>query len=136
MMATFIQKPTIIEAAGQPPKSIEEFVGRASTDTAAVSMARMRSPSGWSEPGQRPEFDEYTLVLRGELQVRNADGAVLAVKAGEAVIVAGGEWVQYSTPGPEGAEYIAVRLVSPSGSDDYDLGSEGGVPNPTITIDP
>ena len=108
-MATFIQKPTIIEAAGQPPKCIEEFVGRVNSDTSAVSIARMKSPSGWLEPGQTPEFDEYTVVLRGCLHVKLKDTA-LGVEAGQAVIVQAGEWVQYSSPSPEGAEYIAVCI--------------------------
>jgi mannose-6-phosphate isomerase-like protein (cupin superfamily) len=108
-MATFIQKPTIIEAAGQPPKSIEEFVGRVNSDTSAVSIARMKSPSGWCEPGQTPEFDEYTVVLRGCLHVKMKDTA-FDVEAGQAVIVTAGEWVQYSSPSPEGAEYIAVCI--------------------------
>ena len=106
-MATFIQKPTVIEAAGQPPKSIEEFAGRVNSGTAAVSIARMKSPCGWSEPGQTPEFDEYTVVLKGCLHVKLKDTA-FDVAAGQAVIVEAGEWVQYSSPLPEGAEYIAV----------------------------
>jgi mannose-6-phosphate isomerase-like protein (cupin superfamily) len=109
IMATHIVKPKLIEAAGNKPKIIEEFVGRANSNTELVSIARMRSPSGWLEPGQRPEFDEYTVVLQGALRVRMEDG-VLDVQAGQAVIVPRGEWVQYSTPGPEGAEYIAVCL--------------------------
>ena len=108
-MATFIQNPTVIEAAGQPPKRIEEFVGRVNSGTAAVSIARMKSPSGWSEPGQTPEFDEYTLVLRGLLQVNLKDKA-FDMAAGQAIIVNAGEWVQYSSPSPEGAEYIAVCI--------------------------
>lgn len=108
-MATYIQKPTIITAAGQPPKRIEEFIGRVNLDTTAVSIARMKSPWGWSEPGQTPEFDEYTVVLKGCLRVTTKD-AVFDVSAGQAIIVNGGEWVQYSTPSPEGAEYIAVCI--------------------------
>ena len=108
-MATFIQKPTIIEAAGQPPKSIEEFIGRVNSGSAAVSIARMKSPSGWLEPGQTPEFDEYTVVLRGCLHVELKDTA-FDVVAGQAIIVKAGEWVQYSSPLPEGAEYIAVCI--------------------------
>ena len=108
-MAIHIQKPTVIEAAGQPPKCIEEFVGRVNSDTSAVSIARMKSPSGWSEPGQTPEFDEYTVVLRGCLHVKLKDTA-LDVEVGQAVIVQAGEWVQYSSPSPEGAEYIAVCI--------------------------
>ena len=108
-MATFIQKPTIIEAAGQPPKSIEEFIGRVNSGTAAVSIARMKSPSGWLEPGQTPEFDEYTVVLQGCLHVKLKD-ADYDVAAGQAIIAKAGEWVQYSSPDPAGAEYIAVCL--------------------------
>ena len=108
-MAMHIAKPTVIEAAGNKPKLIEEFVGRVNSGTADASIARMRSPGGWVEPGQRPEFDEYTVVLRGALRVTTKNGA-LDVRAGEAVVVPRGEWVQYSTPGEEGAEYIAVCL--------------------------
>lgn len=108
-MPTHVRQPKIIEAAGNKPKRIEEYVGRVNTGTAAVSVARMTSPSGWVEPGQTPAFDEYTVVLRGTLRVTSRDGA-LDVGAGEAVIAHAGEWVQYSTPGPEGAEYIAVCL--------------------------
>ena len=108
-MARLIQGPTKIEAAGHPPKSIEEFIGRVNSQTSSLSIARMKSPSGWTEPGQTPEFDEYTVVLRGSLHVQSKDGE-FDVAAGQAVIVSGGEWVRYSTPGPEGAEYIAVCL--------------------------
>jgi len=108
-MAVHIAKPTVIEAAGNKPKLIEEFVGRVNSGTADASIARMRSPGGWVEPGQTPEFDEYTVVLRGALRVTTRSGS-LDVRAGEAVIVPRGEWVQYSTPGEEGAEYIAVCL--------------------------
>jgi mannose-6-phosphate isomerase-like protein (cupin superfamily) len=108
-MPTHVRQPKIIEAAGNKPKRIEEFVGRVNTQTPAVSVARMTSPSGWVEPGQTPAFDEYTVVLRGTLRVTSRDGA-LDVQAGEAVIAHAGEWVQYSTPGPEGAEYLAVCL--------------------------
>jgi quercetin dioxygenase-like cupin family protein len=108
-MPTIISKPTIIEAAGTPPKRIEEFIGRVNSQTDALSIARMTSPSGWSEPGQTPEFDEYTVVLRGQLQVETRDG-VLQVNAGQAIITHRGEWVRYSTPGADGAEYIAVCL--------------------------
>ena len=108
-LATFIQKPTSIEAAGQPPKSIEEFIGRVNSGTAAVSIARMKSPCGWLEPGQTPEFDEYTVVLQGCLHVKLKD-TTFDVAAGQAIIVKAGEWVQYSSPGPAGAEYIAVCL--------------------------
>ncbi len=106
-MPKFISAPSRILAHGQPPKTIEEFVGRANSQTDAVSIARMVSPSGWSEPGQTPEFDEYTIVLRGELQVETREG-VLTVSAGQAVIVSRGEWVRYSTPSAGGAEYMAV----------------------------
>lgn len=106
-MATFIDKPTVLQAAGQPPKMIEEFIGRVNSETSQASIARMRSPSGWSEPGQTPEFDEYTVVLRGSLLVKLKDREFV-VSAGQAIHVAAGEWVQYSTPLPEGAEYIAV----------------------------
>jgi mannose-6-phosphate isomerase-like protein (cupin superfamily) len=108
-MATHLTKPTIIESAGNKPKRIEEFVGRVNTQTTAVSIARMTSPPGWVEPGQRPAFDEYTVVLRGMLRVATHDGS-LDVRAGEAVIAHAGEWVRYSTPESEGAEYIAVCL--------------------------
>ncbi len=108
-MAKLIQAPTRIQAQGQPPKSIEEFVGRVNSGTESLSIARMVSPSGWSEPGQKPEFDEFTVVLRGELQVETREG-VHRVGAGQGIIVERGEWVRYSTPGPEGAEYMAVCL--------------------------
>ncbi len=108
-MATLIETPAVIEAEGSPPKRIEEYVGRVNSGTKAVSIARMRSPAGWEEPGQRPEFDEYTLVLKGVLKVRLRE-ADLDVREGQAVLVSRGEWVQYSTPGPDGAEYIAVCL--------------------------
>ena len=93
--------------AGNKPKIIEEFIGRANSQTTDVSIARMKSPSGWEEPGQTPEFDEYSLVLKGFLRVK-AENKTVDIKAGQAVISPRGEWVQYSTPGPEGAEYIAV----------------------------
>lgn len=108
-MAAFIKTPTVIEAAGLPPKRIEEFVGRANTGTSEISIARMVSPGGWSEPGQTPEFTEYTVVLKGMLQVKLRDSE-LFIHVGEGVIVEAGEWVQYSTPCPEGAEYISVCL--------------------------
>jgi mannose-6-phosphate isomerase-like protein (cupin superfamily) len=108
-MPTLIEKPSVIAAAGNKPKIIEEFIGRVSSRTDALSVARMQSPSGWVEPGQTPEFDEYTVVLRGSLRVTTRGGA-LDVHAGQAVITHAGEWVQYSTPGPDGAEYIAVCL--------------------------
>ena len=108
-MPTHIPKPTVIQAAGNKPKLIEEFVGRVNSKTEAASIARMTSPSGWVEPGQTPEFDEYTLVLKGMLRVTLRDGSI-DVSAGEAIITYQGEWVQYSTPGADGAEYIAVCL--------------------------
>ncbi len=108
-MAQLIKAPTRIQAHGQPPKTIEEFVGHANSGTQSVSIARMLSPPGWSEPGQKPDFDEFTVVLRGELQVETREG-VRRVATGQAIIVNRGEWVRYSTPGPEGAEYIAVCL--------------------------
>ena len=108
-MAQLISGPKIIEAVGNKPKVIEEFIGRANSNTAALSVARMKSPPGWLEPGQTPEFDEYSVVLHGMLRVQTNAGA-LEVHAGQAVIAPRGEWVQYSTPGAEGAEYIAVCL--------------------------
>ena len=106
-MPVHIRKPTRIEAAGNLPKLIEEYVGRVNSDDAAVSVARMTSPPGWVEPGQTPEFDEITLVLDGSVHIEFRDGA-LDVRAGEAVITRSGEWIRYSTP--EGASYIAVCL--------------------------
>jgi mannose-6-phosphate isomerase-like protein (cupin superfamily) len=106
-MPTLISSPMRITAAGNKPKLIEEYIGRVNSGESRVSVARMRSPSGWVEPGQTPEFDEYTVVLRGALLVKHKDG-VLEVVAGQAVVAHAGEWVQYSTPGPDGAEYIAV----------------------------
>ena len=106
-MPTIITTPAVVQAAGNKPKIIEEFIGRVNSATAAVSIARMRSPGGWIEPGQTPEFDEYSVVLRGVLRVTSRDGT-LDVTAGQAVFAPRGEWVQYSTPGAEGAEYIAV----------------------------
>lgn len=108
-MAQYLDGPTRIEAAGNMPKIIEEFVGRVNSGTAAVSIARMTSPSGWVEPGQTPEFDEYTVVLKGSLRVTTRQGE-RDVNAGEAIITPAGEWVRYSSPHPEGAEYIAVCL--------------------------
>jgi hypothetical protein len=102
-----IESPVRVEAAGEPPKLIEEFAGRATGSEERVSVARMRSPAGWHEPGQRPEFDEYTVVLSGGLRVESEDGA-LDVAAGQGVLVRAGEWVRYSTP--SGADYIAVCL--------------------------
>jgi mannose-6-phosphate isomerase-like protein (cupin superfamily) len=108
-MPTLIDKPVRIEAAGNKPKLIDEFVGRINSHDPVVSIARMNSPSGWIEPGQRPEFDEYTIVLSGMLRVEH-DGGQLDVLAGQAVVVRKGEWVRYSTPGEAGAQYIAVCL--------------------------
>jgi mannose-6-phosphate isomerase-like protein (cupin superfamily) len=108
-MTRIIEQPTLVEAAGEPTKQIQEFVGRVNSDTAGVSIAKMKSPSGWSEPGQTPEFEEYTVVLHGVLHIR-LKAREFDVAAGQAVSISAGEWVQYSTPGPEGAEYIAVCL--------------------------
>jgi mannose-6-phosphate isomerase-like protein (cupin superfamily) len=108
-MPTYIQQPSIVQAAGNKPKIIEEYIGRVNSQTDGVSIARMKSPSGWIEPGQTPEFDEYTVVLRGTLRVTTNSGSI-DVHPGEAVIVHKGEWVQYATPASEGAEYIAVCL--------------------------
>ncbi len=108
-MPTIITAPAVVQAAGNKPKIIEEFVGRVNSATAAVSIARMRSPGGWTEPGQTPEFDEYSVVLRGVLRVTSRSGSV-DVTAGQAVFAPRGEWVQYSTPLDDGAEYVAVCL--------------------------
>jgi mannose-6-phosphate isomerase-like protein (cupin superfamily) len=106
-MARVISEPKRIEAHGEPPKVIEEFIGRVSSVNPEVSVARMVSPTGWSEPGQTPEFDEFTVVLRGALRVETRE-RVLRVEAGQAVVVSRGEWVRYSSPEAGGAEYIAV----------------------------
>jgi mannose-6-phosphate isomerase-like protein (cupin superfamily) len=106
-MPRLIAAPTVVAAAGNKPKRIEEFAGRVNSGNAHVSVARMTSPGGWQEPGQRPEFDEVTVVLRGVVRVESEAG-VLDVRAGQAVITAAGEWVRYSTPADDGAEYIAV----------------------------
>jgi quercetin dioxygenase-like cupin family protein len=106
-VARLIEKPTIVQSAGNKPKRIEEFVGLVNSGTAGVSVARMTSPSGWVEPGQTPQFDEFTLVLRGTLRVETRAGT-LEVQAGQAVVAPRGEWVRYSTPDAEGAEYVAV----------------------------
>ena len=108
-MPTLIAAPTRVTAAGNKPKLIEEFIGRVNTREPRLSIAHMRSPGGWVEPGQTPEFDEFTLVLKGSLRVAYKDG-VLDVTAGQAVVARAGEWVKYSTPNPDGAEYIAVCL--------------------------
>ncbi len=114
-MPRLIQAPSIIHPAGNKPKRIEEYAGRVNSGHSAVSVARMTSPGGWKEPGQRPEFEEVTVVLRGMLRVES-EGAVLDVRAGQAVVTSPGEWVRYSTPEPDGAEYIAVCVpaFSPS----------------------
>lgn len=106
-MPTPILAPTRVEAAGNKPKLIDEYVGRVNSATEAVSVAHMRSPGGWQEPGQTPRFDEFTVVLRGTLRVEHRDGT-MDIRAGQAVIAHAGEWVRYSTPDQEGAEYIAV----------------------------
>lgn len=104
-----ISAPTIIEAAGNKPKIIEEYFGRVNSKTAEVSIAKMTSPQGWVEPGQKPEFDEYTVVLKGTLQVKT-ENEIIDVKAGSAILTRKGEWIQYCTPYENGAEYIAVCL--------------------------
>jgi len=108
-MPTLIAHPTRVEAAGNKPKLIDEYIGRANSETTAASVAHMRSPGGWEEPGQRPEFDEFTVVLKGTLRVEHEHGS-FDVEAGQAIIAHAGEWVRYSTPEAEGAEYIAVCL--------------------------
>jgi mannose-6-phosphate isomerase-like protein (cupin superfamily) len=106
-MPRLIEAPTVIEAAGNKPKKIEEFAGRVNSGHESISVARMKSPSGWLEPGQRPAFEELSVVLSGMLRVE-FEGGSLDVRAGQAVVAEPGEWVRYSTPGPDGAEYIAV----------------------------
>ncbi|MEQ8851832.1 cupin domain-containing protein [Gimesia sp.] len=106
-MSQFIERPVVVEAAGNKPKQIEEFVGRVNTGDDAISIARMVSPGGWVEPAQTPDFREMTVVLKGALQVETREG-VFVVKAGQGIVLEPGEWVRYSTPGAEGAEYIAV----------------------------
>ncbi len=108
-MPTLIDSPTTVAAVGEPPKVIKEYIGRVNSDVDAVSVAHMKSPSGWTEPGQTPMFDEFTVVLRGTLRVEHKDGE-LDVHAGQAIVAHKGEWVRYSSPSPEGAEYIAVCL--------------------------
>jgi quercetin dioxygenase-like cupin family protein len=110
-MPKLIEKPTLIKAAGNKPKQIEEFAGRVNSGHEHVSVARMKSPAGWTEPGQRPEFQEITVVLTGKLRVEYEAGAIEA-RAGQAVIAEPGEWIRYSTPDPGGAEYIAVCLAA------------------------
>jgi len=108
-MPTLIEQPSIIRAAGNKPKIIQEFFGKVNTESGTVSIARMISPGGWIEPGQTPEFDEYTVVLKGTLRVTHKDGYI-DVQGGQAIVASKGEWVKYSTPTDEGAEYIAVCL--------------------------
>jgi ethanolamine utilization protein EutQ len=108
-MPTLIAAPTRVEAAGNKPKLIDEYIGRVNSAHQTVSIAHMRSPEGWVEPGQTPEFDEFTVVLRGTLRVEHSGGA-MDVRAGQAILTHGGEWVRYSTPDGGGAEYIAVCL--------------------------
>lgn len=108
-MLTVIKAPTVIESVGNKPKRIDEYVGRVNSDTEAVSIAKMVSAAGWKEPGQTPEFDEYTLVLAGMLRIETRDG-VQDVFAGQAVIAPAGQWVRYSTPADGGAEYVAICL--------------------------
>jgi mannose-6-phosphate isomerase-like protein (cupin superfamily) len=108
-MPRLIDTPAVIKAAGTKPKRIEEYAGRVNSGHASVSVARMMSPEGWVEPGQRPEFEEITVVLRGMLRVEH-EGGVVDVRAGQAIVTSAGEWIRYSTPGPDGAEYVAVCL--------------------------
>lgn len=108
-MPTLISQPTQITAAGNKPKIIREYIGRVNSKTDAVSVAHMSSPSGWVEPGQTPQFDEYTVVLKGMLRVDHAGGSI-DVHGGQAIIAHAGEWVRYSTPGPDGADYVAICL--------------------------
>ena len=108
-MPTLIAKPAVIQAAGNKPKRIEEFAGRVNSGHDRVSVAKMTSPEGWLEPGQRPEFEEITVVLRGLLRVEH-EGGSMDVSAGQAIVTAPGEWIRYSTPEPGGAEYVAICL--------------------------
>jgi mannose-6-phosphate isomerase-like protein (cupin superfamily) len=108
-MPKLIPAPSVVEAAGNKPKIIEEYIGRVNSDNSTVSIARMKSPSGWQEPGQTPEFDEYTVVLRGLLRVKTKDETI-DVREGQAIVCRRGEWVQYSSPDESGAEYVAVCL--------------------------
>lgn len=108
-MPTLISQPTQITAAGNKPKIIREYIGRVNSKTDAVSVANMTSPSGWVEPGQTPQFDEYTIVLKGLLRVDHAGGSI-DVQSGQAIMTHAGEWVRYSTPRPDGADYIAICL--------------------------
>ena len=109
-MPTLHPEPTTIEACGNKPKIIKEYIGCVNSNDTALSIAQMSSPSGWEEPGQRPEFDEYSIVLTGSLQLESEDGSSITVDAGQAVTVQKGEWIKYSTPGENGATYIAVCL--------------------------
>lgn len=106
-MVKKISSPSIIKAAGNKPKIIEEFIGRVNSNTSDLSIARMKSPPGWTEPGQKPEFNEYTIVLKGMLRIKTKNETI-DILEGEAVVVNKNQWIQYSTPGPDGAEYIAV----------------------------
>ena len=108
-MPHLIAAPSVVQAAGNKPKRIEEFAGRVNSGHERVSVARMVSPAGWEEPGQRPEFEEITVVLRGLLRVE-FEGGAMDVRGGQAVVTKPGEWVRYSTPDPDGAEYVAVCL--------------------------
>lgn len=108
-MPRLIESPTVVAAAGNKPKRIEEFAGRVNSGHSGVSVARMKSPEGWVEPGQRPDFEEITVVLHGMMRVEH-DGGVIEVRAGQAIVTAPGEWIRYSTPEPGGCEYIAVCL--------------------------
>ena len=110
MPPKLISSPTRITAAGNKPKLIDEYIGAVNSNTTALSVAHMRSPGGWVEPGQTPQFDEYTIVLRGALQVEHKSGDPIQVAAGQAIITPAGEWIRYSTPGDDGCEYIAVCL--------------------------
>jgi mannose-6-phosphate isomerase-like protein (cupin superfamily) len=108
-MPELIETPSRVEAAGTKPKLIDEYAGRVNNGEDRVSVAHMRSPAGWVEPGQRPDFDEMTIVLKGLVRVEH-EGGVIDVRAGQAVVTSAGEWIRYSSPEPEGAEYIAVCL--------------------------
>ncbi len=108
-MAVLIDKPQIIQAAGNKPKQIEEYFGRVRSNTSDVSIARMKSPAGWQEPGQRPDFDEYTLVLNGILHVKTEEKEY-DITGGQAILIPGGEWVEYSSPYDGGAEYVAICI--------------------------
>jgi quercetin dioxygenase-like cupin family protein len=123
-MPRLIAGPTVVPAAGDPPKLIKEFVGRVNSSTESVSVAVMESPQGWEEPGQTPAFDEYTVVLEGTLVVESDDGPPLCVAAGQAVHTPAGQWVRYSTPDPGGARYVAV--CSPAFSPDTVHRDAGG----------